>query len=84
LVTADRLEVDSSGRAHTFMIDEFTKVLGVGLATKAAEKTTIRRLSDAISRGDRVSVTYAGDEDEKMRAVAVRVLPKDKPEAVSR
>ena len=60
-VAATSLTVTADGKDMTFTIDAKTKVVGKGIGTKADAKGKGGKaaITDLLSAGDRVSVTYA-------------------------
>jgi hypothetical protein len=76
--TGDSLTISKGSESMTFAVDNTTKVLGKGLTTKTNEKAAEGQkltLSDAVAKGDTVSVTYH-EMDGKMHAGTVRIRQK--------
>jgi hypothetical protein len=57
-VSATALTVSAGGTDTTFSIDAKTKVVGKGIGTKADKKGGKAAITDLVSVGDVVSVTY--------------------------
>lgn len=69
---------DKAGETVTFVVDTKTKVIGHGLGTMAREKSEAGegvKLSEAVAKGDSVSVTYK-PMGEKKHATTVQVTKK--------
>ena len=64
-----------AGKDTTFTVDKDTRVIGKGMGTKSAASGGKLAISDAISTGDTVSVTYH-DMGGTMHAATVRVTTK--------
>ena len=65
----------AGGKDMTFTVDKDTKAIGKGLGTKGAPTGGKLAVTDAISTGDTVSVTYH-DMGGTMHAASVRVVSK--------
>jgi hypothetical protein len=76
-VSAGSLVISEGGKDMTFTVDKDTKVVGKGLGTKGAASGGKLAITDAVSSGDMVSVTYH-DMGGTMHAATVRVTPKTK------
>ena len=76
-VSAGSLVISEGGKDMTFTVDKDTKVVGKGLGTKGAASGGKLAITDAVSSGDMVSVTYH-DMGGTMHAATVRVTPKAK------
>jgi hypothetical protein len=74
-VSASSLVISEGGKDMTFTVDKDTKVIGKGLGTKGASSGGKLAITDAVSSGDSVSVTYH-DMGGTMHAATVRVTPK--------
>ena len=74
-VSASSLVISEAGKDMTFTVDKDTKVIGKGLGTKGAASGGKLAITDAVSSGDNVSVTYH-DMGGTMHAATVRVTPK--------
>jgi hypothetical protein len=64
-----------SGSDTTFVVDATTKVIGTGLGTKTAAAGGRIPITDLVSTGNRVDVTYS-ESGGSMHALSVRVMPK--------
>jgi hypothetical protein len=71
-VAGDSLVVTHDGKDMTFGVDSKTKVIGTGLGTKGAPKGGKLSITEAVSAGDKVTVTYH-DMGSSMHASTVRV-----------
>jgi hypothetical protein len=71
-VSAASLTITSSGKDMTFVIDSTTRVVGTGLGTKASATGGKSTITDLMSAGNRVTVSYT-DTAGTMRASEVRV-----------
>jgi hypothetical protein len=76
-VSANSLVISDAGKDMTFSVDKDTRVIGKGLGTKGAASGGKLAVTDAISSGDMVSVTYH-DMGGTMHAATVRVTTKGK------
>jgi Domain of unknown function (DUF5666) len=76
-VSANSLVISDAGKDMTFTVDKDTKVVGKGLGTKGSATGGKLAITDALSSGDSVSVTYH-DMGGTMHAATVRVTPKMK------
>jgi hypothetical protein len=76
-VSAGSLVVTGGGKDWTFTVDDKTTVIGVGLSTKAKAKGSKLTITEALSAGDKVTVTYH-DMGSTMHAATVRVSAKAK------
>ena len=74
-VSANSLVISDAGKDMTFTVDKDTKVVGKGLGTKGASSGGKLAITDALSAGDNVSVTYH-DMNGTLHAATVRVTPK--------
>lgn len=75
-IAADSLTVTGSGgKTMTFAVDGSTKVIGKGAGTKAQAAGGKTAITDLVSTGDQVSVSYH-DMNGKMHASEVRVVTK--------
>jgi hypothetical protein len=71
-VAASSLTITAAGKDMTFTVDDATKVTGKGAGTKAKQAGGRTPITDLVSTGDAVSVTYH-DMGGSMHAAAVRV-----------
>ena len=71
-VSASSLVVTSSGKDMTFAIDASTRVVGTGAGTKTAAAGGRIAITDLVSTGNRVAVTYT-EAGGSMKATEVRV-----------
>jgi hypothetical protein len=74
-VSSSSLVISDAGKDMTFTVDKDTKVIGKGLGTKGAASGGKLAITDALSSGDNVSVTYH-DMGGTLHAATVRVTPK--------
>jgi hypothetical protein len=74
-VAAGSLVVSDGGKDMTFTVDAKTRVVGKGAGTKSAAAGGRTSITDLISNGDRVSVTYT-EAGGAMHASTVRVTTK--------
>jgi hypothetical protein len=74
-VSGTSLTIVSAGKELTFQIDNTTKFVGKGLATKSREKGGKTTALDFIGENDKVSISYY-DAGGSMRAAQVRVNSK--------
>jgi len=75
-VSASSLTItDSAGKDMTFSVDKDTRAIGKGLGTKGAPTGGRLSATDALSAGDKVSVTYH-DMSGTMHAATIRVTSK--------
>jgi hypothetical protein len=76
-VTASALTVTAGSKDMTFSVDAKTKVIGKGIGTKADKKGGKAAITDLVTVGDIVSVTY-DDSGSTPRATRVQVAAKPK------
>ena len=76
-VSGSSLTISDAGKDMTFTVDKETRVIGKGMGTKGAATGGKLAIADALSSGDKVSVTYH-DMNGTMHAATVRVTPKAK------
>ncbi len=76
-LTGTMLTVTADGKDTTFSVDTKTRVVGKGVGTKAAAKGGKAAITDLLSVGDRVTVTYQ-ESGTAMRASKVELLAKPK------
>jgi len=74
-VSGNSLTISDAGKDMTFTVDKDTKVIGKGMGTKGAPTGGKLAITDALSSGDNVSVTYH-DMGGTLHAATVRVTPK--------
>ena len=74
-VTPSALTVTADGKDTTFTVDPKTKVIGKGIGTKAAAKGGKASISDLLSAGDKVAVSYE-EAGGAMHASKVQLLAK--------
>jgi len=74
-VSGSSLTISDAGKDMTFTVDKDTRVIGKGMGTKGAATGGKLAITDALSNGDKVSVTYH-DMNGTMHAATVRVSPK--------
>ena len=74
-VSGSSLTITDAGKDMTFTVDKDTKAIGKGLGTKGAPTGGKLAVTEAISTGDTVSVTYH-DMGGTMHAATVRVTTK--------
>ena len=76
-VSGSSLTISDAGKDMTFSVDKDTRVIGKGMGTKGAATGGKLAIADALSSGDKVSVTYH-DMNGTLHAATVRVTPKPK------
>jgi hypothetical protein len=74
-ITATMLTVTADGKDTALTVDAKTSVIGKGLGTKTRAKGGKATITDLLSVGDRVSVTYQED-GTAMHASKVQLLAK--------
>ena len=74
-VTSTMLTVTADGKDTSLTVDAKTSVIGKGLGTKTRAKGGKATITDLLSVGDRVSVTYQED-GTAMHASKVQLLAK--------
>jgi hypothetical protein len=74
-ITATMLTVTADGKDTSLTVDAKTNVIGKGLGTKTRAKGGKATITDLLSVGDRVSVTYQED-GTAMHASKVQLLAK--------
>ena len=74
-ITATMLTVTADGKDTSLTVDAKTNVIGKGLGTKTRAKGGKATITDLLSVGDRVSVTYQED-GTSMHASKVQLLAK--------
>ena len=74
-ITATMLTVTADGKDTALTVDAKTNVIGKGLGTKTRAKGGKATITDLLSVGDRVSVTYQED-GTAMHASKVQLLAK--------
>ena len=74
-VAASSLTISDGGKDSTFAIEASTRVVGRGAGTKSAAAGGKTSVTELVSTGDRVSVSYH-DMGGTMHAMTVRVTTK--------
>lgn len=74
-LTGTMLTVTADGKDTSLAVDAKTSVIGKGVGTKSRAKGGKAAITDLLSVGDRVSVTYQED-GTAMRATKVQLLAK--------
>jgi hypothetical protein len=57
-VAEQSLTISRAGKDETFTVDKSTKVVGKGAGTKSSASGGRVAITDVVSNGDRVTVTY--------------------------
>jgi len=76
-VAGNSLTISEAGKDMTFTVDKETTVIGKGMGTKGAPTGGKLAITDALSNGDMVTVTYH-DMGGTMHAATVRLTAKPK------
>jgi len=74
-LTPTGLTVTADGKDTSLAVDAKTKVLGKGIGTKSRAKGGKATITDLLSVGDRVAVTYQED-GTAMRATKIQLMAK--------